>query len=345
MDHATLERIRGLAIPPAYEEVWICSNPRGHLQATGRDARGRKQYRYHPQWRTVRDGRSSNAWRRSVLRCRACAVPASRPRGHRRDPRTRAGRDREPPRYARASASATTSTRGQTAVSASPRCATATFVSCATGACVSASAERGARARGCRRRQAPRQHCAALSRTPRPTLVPVSGRLRRAAPGRLRPGQRVFASGNGRRLHGQGFPDVGRDAPCGRASGEVAAPRPRHGAGCQSVHRRRRQTGGNGVAQHSRRLQELLYKSGGIRRVAKRETRGGRCRDSTRARAQGRALVPHVAAQSAFRGLEFGLGQCTAQIVADRLRDFIPSRSIRRSQCRRGVKRSYQARA
>jgi len=52
---ATLERIRGLAIPPAYTSVWICSNERGHLQATGRDARGRKQYRYHPKWRTVRD--------------------------------------------------------------------------------------------------------------------------------------------------------------------------------------------------------------------------------------------------------------------------------------------------
>ena len=45
----------GLAIPPAYEDVWICANPRGHLQATGRDARGRKQYRYHPRWRAVRD--------------------------------------------------------------------------------------------------------------------------------------------------------------------------------------------------------------------------------------------------------------------------------------------------
>jgi len=56
VDDATLKRIRGLAIPPAYEDVWICSNPSGHLQATGRDARGRKQYRYHPQWRMVRDG-------------------------------------------------------------------------------------------------------------------------------------------------------------------------------------------------------------------------------------------------------------------------------------------------
>jgi len=52
---ATLARIRALAIPPAYTEVWICRDARGHLQATGRDARGRKQYRYHPQWRQVRD--------------------------------------------------------------------------------------------------------------------------------------------------------------------------------------------------------------------------------------------------------------------------------------------------
>ena len=51
----TLERIRKLAIPPAYTEVWICTKERGHLQATGRDARRRKQYRYHPQWRTSRD--------------------------------------------------------------------------------------------------------------------------------------------------------------------------------------------------------------------------------------------------------------------------------------------------
>ena len=52
---AELARIRALAIPPAYRDVWICMNPRGHLQATGRDARGRKQYRYHPQWREQRD--------------------------------------------------------------------------------------------------------------------------------------------------------------------------------------------------------------------------------------------------------------------------------------------------
>ncbi|MEO8200569.1 MAG: DNA topoisomerase IB [Gemmatimonadota bacterium] len=50
-----LARIKALAIPPAYADVWISPDPRGHIQATGRDARGRKQYRYHPRWRAVRD--------------------------------------------------------------------------------------------------------------------------------------------------------------------------------------------------------------------------------------------------------------------------------------------------
>ena len=54
-DEREIARIRKLAIPPAYIDVWICPDPNGHLQATGRDARGRKQYRYHPEWRVARD--------------------------------------------------------------------------------------------------------------------------------------------------------------------------------------------------------------------------------------------------------------------------------------------------
>jgi DNA topoisomerase I len=54
-DAKEVARIRSLAIPPAYTDVWICPNPNGHIQATGRDARGRKQYRYHSKWREVRD--------------------------------------------------------------------------------------------------------------------------------------------------------------------------------------------------------------------------------------------------------------------------------------------------
>ncbi|HEY7107612.1 MAG TPA: DNA topoisomerase IB [Acidimicrobiia bacterium] len=56
-DPETLARIRALAIPPAWTDVWICTDPDGHVQATGRDAKGRKQYRYHASWRAARERR------------------------------------------------------------------------------------------------------------------------------------------------------------------------------------------------------------------------------------------------------------------------------------------------
>jgi DNA topoisomerase I len=62
-DKPVLARIRSLAIPPAYVDVWICADEDGHIQATGRDARGRKQYRYHPRFREVRD---SNKYERLI---------------------------------------------------------------------------------------------------------------------------------------------------------------------------------------------------------------------------------------------------------------------------------------
>ena len=72
-------RIRALAIPPAWTDVWICPQANGHLQATGRDARGRKQYRYHPRWREVRD--ATKYERMAGLRARAAraSARASRP--------------------------------------------------------------------------------------------------------------------------------------------------------------------------------------------------------------------------------------------------------------------------
>src|SRR6476659_1335282 len=54
-DAEVIRRIRSLAVPPAWTDVWICPWPSGHIQATGRDARGRKQYRYHPRWRHRRN--------------------------------------------------------------------------------------------------------------------------------------------------------------------------------------------------------------------------------------------------------------------------------------------------
>jgi DNA topoisomerase I len=54
-DQRVLKRIRSLAVPPAWTDVWICPFPDGHIQAMGRDARGRKQYRYHPRFREFRE--------------------------------------------------------------------------------------------------------------------------------------------------------------------------------------------------------------------------------------------------------------------------------------------------
>ena len=72
-DRDTLARIRSLAVPPAWTDVWICPDPLGHLQATGRDARGRKQYRYHPRYRARRE---SDKYERLVAFARA--LPAIR---------------------------------------------------------------------------------------------------------------------------------------------------------------------------------------------------------------------------------------------------------------------------
>jgi DNA topoisomerase-1 len=73
-DADEIARINALAVPPAYADVWICPDRRGHLQATGRDARGRKQYRYHPLWRETRDADKYDrmaAFARALPRIRA----------------------------------------------------------------------------------------------------------------------------------------------------------------------------------------------------------------------------------------------------------------------------------
>src|SRR5947209_16728053 len=72
-DPEAVERVRALAIPPAWREVWICADPWGHLQATGIDAAGRKQYLYHPRWRERQDQQKferMEAFARSLPRLR-----------------------------------------------------------------------------------------------------------------------------------------------------------------------------------------------------------------------------------------------------------------------------------
>src|SRR4029450_4936409 len=74
---SALQRIRSLAIPPAWTDVWICARADGHIQATGRDARGRKQHRYHSEWTAAR-----NDWKYGQMIDFAHALPAIRKRVH-----------------------------------------------------------------------------------------------------------------------------------------------------------------------------------------------------------------------------------------------------------------------
>ena len=92
-DQEVLERIRALGIPPAWNDVWICPHPNGHLQATGIDAAGRKQYRYHEAWRTRRDAEKFDDMTRFARALpRAARARRGRPgRDGRAHPRARAG--------------------------------------------------------------------------------------------------------------------------------------------------------------------------------------------------------------------------------------------------------------
>jgi DNA topoisomerase I len=82
-DTVQLQRIKALVIPPAWNDVWICPDPHGHIQATGRDARGRKQYRYHNSWRIVRD---ESKYDRMIEFGRALPKIRSQARSHLRQP-------------------------------------------------------------------------------------------------------------------------------------------------------------------------------------------------------------------------------------------------------------------
>ena len=235
---STLERIRALAIPPAYRDVWICTRANGHLQATGRDARGRKQYRYHPRLaRGARRRQVRPHASRSVRHCRACAgalradlarsgLPARE--GARRswwrvlaDTLVRIGNDE----YARGNRSYRPDHAAQP-----PRRVRA------RRPCAAPLPRQGrARARRRARRRAPGAADAPLPAVAGADAVPVPRRRRRDAAGRLGPGQRLPARGHGRRLHRQGLPHLGRHAagraparrPRGPAQATTANPMPR----------------------------------------------------------------------------------------------------------------------
>ncbi len=74
-NEATLRRIKALVIPPAWEDVWVSPDPAGHIQAVGTDAAGRRQYRYHDQWREEQDQRKYG-WCSSARSCRGSGRPS-----------------------------------------------------------------------------------------------------------------------------------------------------------------------------------------------------------------------------------------------------------------------------
>ena len=219
-DEATLQRIRALAVPPAYTEVWICRSVRGHIQATGRDARKRKQYRYHAQWSAMRgDGKFDRivafgkalpklrralrrdlalpGWPRDKVLALVVAVMA--------DTLVRVGNEG----YARENKSF-----GLTTL----RNRHAEFVQWRAGA---AAFPRQGRA-GTRHRPgrpAPGQTRARRAATAGTGAVPVPRRRRQRAAGGFGRGQRLPARGHGRELHRQGFPHLGRNAGCVPAAG------------------------------------------------------------------------------------------------------------------------------
>ena len=126
-DADVLQRIRALAIPPAWEEVWICADPLGHIQATGVDARGRKQYRYHDLWRERRDRQKFE----DDARLRPLAARAARPGGARPPqapdlPRAGARLRRAGCSTAASSGSARRTTPRRTRPTGSRRCGSAT---------------------------------------------------------------------------------------------------------------------------------------------------------------------------------------------------------------------------
>ena len=277
---AELARIKSLVIPPAWTDVWICPDPRGHLQATGRDARGRKQYRYHPRLRQMRDevkyGRLP-AFAQALRRIRRRTAADVRKRGLPREKvlaaavqllektLIRIGNEE----YARANGSVGLTTMRD-------RHAT---VRGADGPLRVPRQERR-RARGRSPRRAPGAHRQGLPRSARLRAVPVRRRRRRAADDRLRRRERVPARDQRRRFHRQGLPHLGRHRAGGAGAGAA-----RHGSS------RRREAkrnvvqaiacGRQAARQHQGGLPEVLHPSGDPRRLHGRrrpmaDRRGGR---------------------------------------------------------------------
>ena len=211
-----LDRIRSLVIPPAWEDVWICPSANGHLQAVGRDARGRKQYRYHPRYRAHRDeakfsrmiafGTVLALMRRRVDRdLRRHGLPREKVLAAvvklLETTYIRVGNDE----YARDNESFGLTTMKNRHVHIAGRAVT-----------VRVSREERPEAPGCAHGPAPRAHRQAMPRPAGLRAIPICGCERRDAPHRFGRRESIYPAAHRARLHGEGFPYLGRHA-AGRA--------------------------------------------------------------------------------------------------------------------------------
>ncbi len=267
-DAATLARIRSLVIPPAWTRVWICPDERGHIQATGRDARGRKQYRYHRRWREVRD---ETKYYRLIAFARA--LPAIRRRTHRDLGRPglsrekvlaavvqllektliRVGNDE----YARQNHSFGLTTMRDGHVKVNGRCVRFAFRG-------KSGVEHEVDLEDLRLAKVVK----ACRDIPGYDLFQYLRRGRRAAVDRVGRRERVSAGGERSRPDVEGLPHLGRHGAGGPDPARLRTSR--LGVRTQEKHRPSRRVSREAAGEYARRLPEVLYPSGSLRCLSRR---------------------------------------------------------------------------
>ena len=264
-----LKRIASLAVPPAYKDVWICVSPRGHLQATGHDARGRKQYRYHPHWRQVRDSAKFDRMvafgdalpklrrkltrdlslpglpREKVLAAVVALLDATRARiGNAgicaRQQELRADDTAQPSRHFRAR---------WPCGPQFPR-------------------QRGRPTRNSHRRQAHRAHRSTLPGTPRSASVPIRRRRWQPLSGRFRQVNDYLREAMGDDFTAKDFRTWGATLRALVLLARIPRDPEASETAIEERDRRRRQASRLGAAQHARRMPQVLHQPGRVRRMA-----------------------------------------------------------------------------
>ena len=266
-DPEVVARIQALAIPPAWQDVWICAQPMGHIQATGTDAAGRKQYRYHDQWRERRDAQKFD----SMVRFANAAARPARAGGPRPEARDDLGREhilacatRLLDRGFFRVGSEGYAEENETYGLATIRKEHVTVDGGAMSFDYAAKGKQRPSAAGERpghRRAGADAQAAPLGRR-RAAGVQARATLGGREVGRR---ERVPQGGRGRRLLGQGLPHLERHRAGGSGAGPVRRGGPGHQDGAQARDQARGGRDGPLPGQHSRGVPRVLHRPAGVR--------------------------------------------------------------------------------